>query len=44
MAQTPEESAKEYANINEQIVKVGNFIRVVQIILIDVPGFIQRSS
>lgn len=44
MAQTSEESAKEYANINEQIVKVGNFIRVVQIILIDVPGFIHRSS
>lgn len=44
MAQTSEESAVEYANINEQIVKVGNFIRVVQIILIDVPGFIHRSS
>jgi uncharacterized protein YjbI with pentapeptide repeats len=38
-----EELIYEYANINEQIVKIGNFIRVVQIILVDVPGFIARS-
>jgi uncharacterized protein YjbI with pentapeptide repeats len=38
-----EELVQEYANINEQIVKIGNFIRVVQIILVDVPGFIARS-
>jgi hypothetical protein len=40
----PEDLTDEYDNINAQIVKVGNFIRVVQIILIDVPGFIARCS
>jgi uncharacterized protein YukE len=37
-----EELVQEYSSINEQIVKIGNFIRVVQIILVDVPGFIAR--
>jgi uncharacterized protein YjbI with pentapeptide repeats len=42
--QSPEESTKDYVNINEQLVVVGNIIRIVQIILIDLPGFIDRSS
>jgi uncharacterized protein YjbI with pentapeptide repeats len=40
---TSEELTDEYFNINEQLIKIGNFIRVVQIILVDVPGFIARS-
>jgi uncharacterized protein YjbI with pentapeptide repeats len=42
--QLPEDSTKDYVNINEQIVNVGNIIRIVQIILVDLPGFIDRSS
>jgi uncharacterized protein YjbI with pentapeptide repeats len=41
-SQSPEELIQEYDNINEQIVKIGNFIRVVQAILVDIPGFIER--
>jgi uncharacterized protein YjbI with pentapeptide repeats len=39
---SPEELIQEYININEQLIKIGNFIRVVQTILVDVPGFIER--
>jgi uncharacterized protein YjbI with pentapeptide repeats len=42
--QSSEELLQEYTNINNQIVKVGNFIKTVQIILVDIPGFIQRSN
>jgi uncharacterized protein YjbI with pentapeptide repeats len=42
--QSAEESTKDYVNINEQMVWVGNIIRLVQIILIDLSGFIDRSS
>jgi hypothetical protein len=41
---TADECTAEYDNINEQLVRIGNFIRVVQIILVDVPGFIARST
>ncbi len=40
----PEEVIRDYENINEQIIKVSNFIRIIQIIRVDLPGFIKRSS
>jgi cellulose biosynthesis protein BcsQ len=41
---THEEINQEYANINEQIIKIGNYTRVIQVILTDLPEFIRRSS
>lgn len=35
---------REYENIGEQIIKVSNFIKMIQYIQLDLPGFIQRSS
>jgi cellulose biosynthesis protein BcsQ len=41
---SPEEVVREYENIGEQIIKVSNFIKMIQYIQLDLPGFIQRSS
>ncbi|MBW4516740.1 MAG: pentapeptide repeat-containing protein [Timaviella obliquedivisa GSE-PSE-MK23-08B] len=41
---TAKEFIAEYNDINEQLVKVSFFIQIVQIILVDVPGFIDRSA
>jgi len=40
----PEEVLRVYENIDEQIIKVSNFIKMIQHIQVDLPGFIQRSS
>jgi cellulose biosynthesis protein BcsQ len=41
---TPEEVVREYENIGDQIIKISNFIKMIQHIQVDLPGFIQRSS
>ncbi len=40
----PEEVMREHENIGEQIIKISNFIKMIQHIQVDLPGFIQRSS
>jgi cellulose biosynthesis protein BcsQ/uncharacterized coiled-coil protein SlyX len=41
---TPEEVMREYENIGDQIIKISNFIKMIQYIRVDLPGFIVRSS
>lgn len=41
---TTEEIAQEYVNINEQITKAGNFIRIIQVLLVDLPGYLRRQT
>jgi Na+/phosphate symporter len=41
---TPEEVVREYENIGDQIIKISNFIKTIEHIQVDLPGFIQRSS
>jgi eukaryotic-like serine/threonine-protein kinase len=41
---TPEDVMQEFENIGEQIIRISNFIQVIQGIRADLPGFIQRSS
>lgn len=40
---TAKEFIAEYNDINEQLGKIGIFNQIVQIILVDIPGFIARS-
>jgi Na+/phosphate symporter len=41
---SPEEVVRAYENIGEQIIKISNFTEMIQLIQVDLPGFIQRSS